>query len=196
MIGWMEMCPPGQTKIASASCPTLPFAIFTSDLGPRELPPRTVTQSDCHRILAENFLHESTHQRINFYLLETDILVEDYNSATAAKIDIAWRKGLAQSQWEVDRVLHAALVYNELLRYRLREIQDPSCDPVSRAAFCEAGDAGVNAVRFLADSLLAFQRYFTDFGFELVRSLVRRTDMVAELWQNARTGQQRADAPA
>jgi hypothetical protein len=195
IIGWMEMCPPGETKIASASCPTLPFAVFTSDLGPRELPPRTVTQSDCQRILAENLLHEATHQRINFYLLENDVLVEDYDSATATKVDIAWRQGLAQSQWEVDRVFHAALVYNEVLRYRLREIQDPSCDPVARAAFCEAGDAGISAVRFLADSLLGFERYFTDFGFDLVRSLIQRTDTVAEVWTSMRADQQRAGVP-
>jgi len=189
MICWLSVPPPEKLQIASASAPTLPFTIFTSDLGPRDLPPGTVTESDCHRVLAENLLHETTHQRISFHLLEADVLAEDYDSATAAKVEIAWRKGKQQSEWEVDRVLHAAIVYNEVLRYRLREIQDASCDPVSLAAFREAGDAATGSVTFLADSLLGFERYFTGYGVEIVRGLRQRTAKIVSAWQECRAGQ-------
>jgi hypothetical protein len=185
LIGWLVVTDDSEVRISSGSAPTLPYAVFVSDVGVKEIPPKTSATKDSARLLAENLLHEATHQRITFHLLEHPVLAKGYDTKTAKKIDIGWRKG--QNKWEPDRALHASIVYNEILRYRMRELRDLDCDESARQAFYEGAERGTKAITFLTESLLDSQEYFTEYGMELIETQAVLASAVATEWEASHT---------
>jgi hypothetical protein len=177
--------------VTTSSFPVLPFCVFLSERSTRQLPPRAVGRTPSPRVFAENLYHEAIHQALNVHLLLNDILVPTYDSATSPKIDIYWREledfsgdesvPAGHQQWELDRVLHACVVYALVLEYRLRQLADPGLLPFERALFEEATRTSVEAVSYLSTAMNQQDGFLTPDGkrmtatlAELVRGLTSR----------------------
>jgi hypothetical protein len=125
------------------------------------------------RFLAENFYHEAVHQLVNAHLLFGRLVPEDFSSETSPKIPISWRATASprNREWEIDRVLHAAVVYESMIGYRAAQLTDPTIHPWERAAFEEANAIAVPNLSFLATSLRQHTGALTDEGAEVARHL-------------------------
>jgi hypothetical protein len=177
------------SQITTSSFPVLPFCVFLSERSMRQLPPRSVNPVRSPRFFAENLYHEAIHQALNVHLLLYDVLSPDYNSATAPKVDIYWREEedfsgdvpmpAGNQQWELDRVLHAVVVYGHLLEYRLEQLADPTLEPFERALFTDATRTGLESVRYLMAAMAEHTDCFTDYGRDVVASLGTAIDAVA-----------------
>ena len=107
--------------LTSVSVPDLPFCSFFSSRAALHIPPHIqVPRPDIH-FLAENLYHESVHQKVTLTLLEKEWLKPGYHTLTSPRVAVPWRTHAASSAmrlWEIDRVLHAWIVYLSLLHYR------------------------------------------------------------------------------
>ncbi|WP_169952745.1 hypothetical protein [Microbispora sp. H11081] len=169
------------SQITTSSFPVLPFCAFFSERSFRQLPPRCVSTVPSPRFLSENLYHEAIHQALTIQLLLTDVLAPDYDSATSPKVDIYWREeedlqaehggSKGNQQWEIDRVLHAAVVYGHVLEYRLHQLADPTLLPYERALFQDAVRTGAESVRYLSAALREHGGHFTPAGLALVTEL-------------------------
>lgn len=169
------------SQITTSSFPVLPYCAFFSERSFRQLPPRCVSRVPSARFLSENLYHEAIHQALTIQLLLTDVLAPDYDSATSPKVDIYWREeedlqaetggSKGNQQWEVDRVLHAAVVYGHVLEYRLHQLRDPALLPYERELFEEAVRTGAESARYLSAALREHGRFFTPGGLRLVTDL-------------------------
>ncbi|NGQ96221.1 hypothetical protein G3578_13730 [Brevibacillus sp. SYP-B805] len=185
MIAWVKLRDDRSeqdVEITSSSFPVLPFSVFVSSRALSHIPPKTVAARDSYRFLAENLFHEAVHQAVNMNLLLHDIFTEDYNSSTSPKVDIPWRANNDQrnQRWEIDRTLHAAVVYGHLLGYRRRQLNDPGLESFEYAAFAEAAAEGLEAAKYLSQSLLRYERYFTTDGIKVIRSLAQEIGNLAQ----------------
>ena len=188
---WLSLRDPNTsiTRITSSSDPALPFAIMFTDKAAQHIPPNTVITGASSRLLAENILHESVHQRISQTILTRKLFAPEYSSQTSPKIEITWRadQGSERNQWwEVDRAFHAAFVYNSLLRFRLTELSRNDLNSLERQAFADALAEGVDAVTYLVSELLRNRTLFTDEGNVELNELEAETGIAVELWQNWR----------
>jgi hypothetical protein len=148
---------------------------------PESRPPNTVSTEPSHLFLAENLLHEAVHQSVSFHVLQHQVFADGYSSKTSPKIEIAWRatQGVARNQcWEVDRAFHATCVYNQLLRFRRRELDRDDLTTNERASFQAAYDEGMPAVRYLMGQLELLDEHFTVHGRELLADLRRQTNQL------------------
>lgn len=142
-------------------------------------PPNTVSERTSHLYLAENLLHEGTHQSISFHVLQHQVFDDRYSSTTSPKIEIRWRAGQGEARnqyWEIDRAFHATCVYNQLLRFRQSELRRDDLTPDERANFRSAYDEGLPAVRYLMRELELLTAYFTPHGRDLLADLRQQTD--------------------
>lgn len=109
--------------ITSCSLPDFPTLSFYSRIALRHIPPVSVARRGHPILLAENLFHESVHQYVNHQILTAGILIDSYDSSTSPGIPISWRfnKDGTNQIWQVDRALHAATVYSNILAWR-REV--------------------------------------------------------------------------
>lgn len=169
------------SSLTSSSDPALPYVIVFSEKALHHIPPNTVSPEPSHLFLAENLLHEAVHQSVSFHVLQRQVFADGYSSKTSPKIEIAWRaaQGVARNQfWEVDRAFHATCVYNQLLRFRRRELDRDDLTAGERASFQAAYDEGIPAVRYLMGQLELLDEHFTTHGRDLLAGLRRQTDQL------------------
>ncbi|MFD4658950.1 hypothetical protein ACFWP2_25350 [Kitasatospora sp. NPDC058444] len=167
------------SSLTSSSDPALPYVITFSDKASRHIPPNTVSERPSCLYLAENILHEGTHQSISFHVLQHQVFADGYSSKTSPKIEIRWRAGQGEDRnqyWEIDRAFHATCVYNQLLRFRQTELRRDDLTPDERASFQSAYDEGLPAVRYLMRELELLREHFTRHGVELLAGLRHQTD--------------------
>jgi len=186
LICWVDLVPDlkGDEPIGGGTSPLLPLTVFMSNSAMRGLAPNTAAAHRSPRILAENFLHEATHNRLGIYIAEEDVFVESYDAETSPMLDIVWHyePDGSHPKWALDRALHAACVYNELFEYRMRELADEGCESYERDAFIEASAVGARAVDHLTQHLLCHQDQFTGTGVEFITEVRRRTVNVLARW--------------
>ncbi|MER7766990.1 hypothetical protein [Kitasatospora sp. NPDC096140] len=152
------------SSLTSSSDPALPYVIVFSDKASRHIPPNTVSERPSPLFLAENILHEGTHQSISFHVLQYQVFADRYSSRTSPKIEIRWRAGQGEDRnqyWEIDRAFHATCVYNQLLRFRRTEMARIDLTPDERACFQGSYDEGLQAVRYLMRELELMREHFT-----------------------------------
>ncbi|MFI9788846.1 hypothetical protein ACIHEI_35855 [Kitasatospora sp. NPDC051984] len=169
------------SSLTSSSDPALPYVIVFSDKARHHIPPNTVSPEPSPRFLAENLLHEGTHQSISFHVLQNRVFADGYSSRTSPRIEIGWRatQGEARNQfWEIDRAFHATCVYNQLLRFRRTELDRDDLTADERARFQDAYDEGLPAVRYLMRELELLGEHFSPHGVELLADLRHRTDQL------------------
>ncbi|MBV6700114.1 hypothetical protein KV557_23915 [Kitasatospora aureofaciens] len=179
---WVGLKPGVRTSsLTSSSDPALPYVIVFSEKARHHIPPNTVSPEPSPVFLAENLLHEGTHQSISFHVLQHQVFADGYSSKTSPKIEIAWRasQGVARNQfWEIDRAFHATCVYNQLLRFRQTELRRDDLTPNERASFQSAYDEGLPAVRYLMRELELLSEHFSPHGVELLADLRHQTDQL------------------
>ncbi|MFF2951985.1 hypothetical protein ACFVVU_11675 [Kitasatospora sp. NPDC057965] len=169
------------SSLTSSSDPALPYVIVFSEKARHHIPPNTVSEQPSSLFLAENLLHEGTHQSISFHILQNQVFADGYSSQTSPKIEIAWRaaQGVARNQfWEIDRAFHATCVYNQLLRFRQTELNRDDLTPNERASLQSAYDEGLPAVRYLMRELELLRQHFSPHGAELLADLRHQTDQL------------------
>ncbi|MFB7669737.1 hypothetical protein ACFC1R_38605 [Kitasatospora sp. NPDC056138] len=177
---WVGLKPNVRTSsLTSSSDPALPYVIVFSAKASRHIPPNTVSEQPSNLYLAENILHEGTHQSISFHVLQHQVFADGYSSQTSPKIEIRWRAGQGEDRnqfWEIDRAFHATCVYNQLLRFRQTELRRDDLTHAERASFQSAYDEGLPAVRYLMRELELLTEHFTPHGRELLADLRHQTD--------------------
>lgn len=184
----------GEPPLTSCSLPDLPLAAFVSDMAQRHIPPITVAKTNSARLLAENIYHESVHQLVNYRILTEELFIPDFDSRTSPRIPIAWRKNsIKRNQaWELDRVLHAATVYSQLLDWRLHELKFDFLTDEERSSITTAALESVDSSNYLSDALCQHIDYFTPSGAlfvgRLAQSIEQRTRLLRELTQSDATG--------
>ncbi|MDY0815255.1 hypothetical protein [Kitasatospora purpeofusca] len=167
------------SSLTSSSDPALPYVIAFSEKARHHIPPNTVSPEPSSLFLAENLLHEGTHQLISFHVLQNKVFADGYSTETSPKIEIKWRagQGVARNQfWEIDRAFHATCVYNQLLRFRRTELNRDDLTPNERASFRAAYDGGLPAVRYLMRELELLGEHFSPHGIELLADVRQQTD--------------------
>ncbi|RDG36984.1 hypothetical protein DVH02_17065 [Streptomyces corynorhini] len=179
---WVGLKPGVRTSsLTSSSDPALPYVIVFSEKARHHIPPNTVSPEPSRLFLAENLLHEGTHQSISFHVLQRQVFADGYSSKTSPKIEIAWRaaQGADRNQfWEIDRAFHATCVYNQLLRFRQTELGRDDLTPNERVSFQSAYDEGLPAVRYLMRKLELLSEHFSSHGVELLADLRHQTDQL------------------
>ncbi|WP_380279958.1 hypothetical protein [Kitasatospora purpeofusca] len=179
---WVGLKPGVRTSsLTSSSDPALPYVIVFSEKARHHIPPNTVSEQPSSLFLAENLLHEGTHQSISFHILQNQVFADGYSSQTSPKIEIAWRaaQGVARNQfWEIDRAFHATCVYNQLLRFRQTELNRDDLTSDERASFRSAYNEGLPAVRYLMRELELLRQHFSPHGAELLVDLRHQTDQL------------------
>lgn len=179
---WVGLKPDVRTSsLTSSSDQALPYVITFSDKAQLHIPPNTVSEQPSCLFLAENILHEGTHQSISFHVLQHQVFADGYSSETSPKIEIAWRasQGVARNQfWEIDRAFHATCVYNQLLRFRQTELRRDDLTPNERASLQSAYGEGLSAVRYLMRELELLSGHFSLHGVELLADLRHQTDQL------------------
>ncbi|MFG2905431.1 hypothetical protein ACGF13_10280 [Kitasatospora sp. NPDC048286] len=167
------------SSLTSSSDPALPYVIVFSEKARHHIPPNTVGAQPSYRFLAENILHEGTHQSVSFHVLQHQVFAEGYSSRTSPKIEIRWRAGQGEDRnqfWEIDRAFHATCVYNQLLRFRQVELARDDLTADERAGFQAAYDEGLPAVHYLMRELELLREHFTPHGADLLTDLRHQTD--------------------
>jgi len=179
---WVGLKPGVRTSsLTSSSDPALPYVVVFSEKARHHIPPNTVSPEPSPLFLAENLLHEGTHQSVSFHVLQHRVFADGYSSKTSPKIEIAWRagQGSARNQfWEIDRTFHATCVYNQLLRFRRTELDRDDLSAGERASFQAAYDEGLPAVRYLMRELEVLSGHFSPHGVELLADLRHQTDQL------------------
>ncbi|MGW5349505.1 hypothetical protein ACWERV_03170 [Streptomyces sp. NPDC004031] len=167
------------SSLTSSSDPALPYVIMFSDKARHHIPPNTVSTDPSPRFLAENLLHEGTHQSVALHIHQHQVFADGYSSEASPKIQIAWRagQGIARNQfWEIDRAFHATCVYGQLLQFRRSELDRDDLTANERASFQSAYDEGLSAARYLTRELDTLGEHFTRHGVELLTGLRRQID--------------------
>ena len=174
------------TQITSASFPIMPLCIYISDKATFHIPPNSLSTIQSFRFLAENLYHEAVHQVINMNLLLCDIFNENYDSKTSAKIEIPWRntQAIRNQYWELDRVFHAAIVYSQMLKFRISELHESSLHHEERKIFEEAAASGLQSAQHLSESLLSHKDSFTSVGIKLIEELANDIHDTAKKWNH------------
>ncbi|WP_329585498.1 hypothetical protein OG500_33005 [Kitasatospora sp. NBC_01250] len=179
---WVGLKPDVRTSsLTSSSDPALPYVIVFSEKARHHIPPNTVSEQPSHLFLAENILHEGTHQSVSFHVLQHQTFADGYSSKTSPKIEIKWRagQGVVRNQfWEVDRAFHATCVYNQLLRFRRIELDRDDLTANERECFQAAYGEGLPAVRYLMRELELLSGQFSPHGVDLLADLRHQTDQL------------------
>lgn len=165
---------PGATPVTSCSVPDFPLSVFLSGLAARHIPPHSVADRGTPLLLAENVFHESVHQFVNHQLLTRPVLDPAYDSADSPRIPIYWRRdgdGMPRT-WELDRVLHAAMVYAQLVDGRYEVLGSDLPSDADREVVLAASRHALGALASLCDALAEHVDAFQPYGAFLVGRLV------------------------
>lgn len=166
-----------ERQLTSCSLPDFPLAVFFSTHAGRHIPPVTVAAASSPLLLAENVFHEAVHQYVNVQILTGGLLPSDYDSRTAPRMSIPWRSSPGRDvQWEVDRALHAATVYVQLLRWRLDRIVAPQTNAGDRRVLTEAAADAVESCSYLTRALSERVEVFAPRGALFVGRLTRAAE--------------------
>ena len=119
VIVWIERRKerPDVVELTSTSIPILPFATFVSKKFIRHLPPKHILPVVNFYGIQENLFHEALHNQLASYLIIHNAFLR--SPSDSPMIHIPWRK----AEWPMDRVLHAAWVYSNLLEFRRRRLR-------------------------------------------------------------------------
>ncbi|GAA2112080.1 hypothetical protein GCM10009759_54530 [Kitasatospora saccharophila] len=179
---WVGLKPGVPTSsLTSSSDPALPYVIVFSDKARHHIPPNTVSPQPSPLFLAENLLHEGTHQSIALHIHQHQVFADGYSSATSPKIEIAWRagQGITRNQArEIDRAFHATCVYSQLLRFRRTELDRDNLTGAERTSFRSAYDEGLPAAHYLMRELENLAGHFTPHGTDLLAGLRQQLDQL------------------
>lgn len=158
-------------QVTSITLPGLPYISILSEKAFFHAPPLLIKNAENAVILAENIIHEATHQWVNLNLVDNELINESYSSKTSRKIAIPWRSKAfnpRDRRWPIDRCLHAAVVYLIVARFRKRAMQSVlSVSPYQS----EDVRAAVGHGQFLADAVGTQLDYFTEAGRQFITSL-------------------------
>lgn len=173
---------PDQTgPITSCSLPDFPLCVFFSPRAFVHIPPLGIYPEWSWRLAAENIYHEAVHQSVNHQLLTRPVLVPEYSSVTSPKIPIYWRSGPGNAErnreWELDRVLHAAAVYCQLMRWRYAELTDPTADEAYAAFLAEVAGESIGALGTLCAALAEHISHFTPEGAMMVGRIIEASEL-------------------
>lgn len=176
-FGYLKLVEDKEKPITSCSLPDFPMISFFSEVATRHIPPTSVLESGSKVLLAENLFHESVHQMVNFSILTNGLLRKDFDSSTSPMVDIPWRvdaNGRA-TQWQVDRVLHAASVYTKLLgwRHKILQITD---DSLASDLIVEANNQAVTSASKLLKALNTHRGVLSERGSEYLGDLETEFD--------------------
>ncbi len=160
------------SQLTSSSFPILPHCAFVTDKANRHIPPDTVVDRDSIYFLAENLYHEALHLELSATLLLTDVVSDSYESSEARRIQIPWR---GQS-WEPDRIVHAAYVYANILRLRIKAVRAGVIEPGLGES---AMETGLGALKYLSSKLDNCGEMFTDQGKDLLLDIKRQSQQTA-----------------
>lgn len=111
-----------KTLLTSVAIPTLPHCTILSVKSLRHIPAKHVYEGASTYALAENIFHEALHQQLSASLVFGSKLMCDADAANLSSVHIPWRN----ASWEIDRVIHAAWVYSNLQKLRLRALSMPN----------------------------------------------------------------------
>ncbi len=153
--------------LTSVSLPIFPFCTFMTETALLHIAPDIIFPNNSFYALLENLYHESAHQELSFKLLAEDIFIENFDPSTAAKVNIPWRK----TQWEIDRVLHAAYVYWRLIPLRRSNKLKNLFSEVELSLITMAAERGESNFRYLTAKLQEVSNYFTDHGKTFLNQL-------------------------
>ncbi|KIQ78166.1 hypothetical protein RW25_28215 [Bacillus sp. L_1B0_8] len=161
------------SQITSSSFPIMPFAIFLSNKAEHHIPPNNISKNSSYLFLAENIYHEAIHQAVNMNILLNDIFIDTYDSKTSPKIEIPWRsEHMKRNQfWEIDRTFHATVVYSQLIKYRISQLNNVNISEEDKLFLEEASLTGIEAAKYLSESLLEKEAIFTEQGAALIKEL-------------------------
>lgn len=163
--------------ITSCTLPDFPLLSLVSRYALRHIPPSTVSPAESPYFLAENIYHESVHQYVNTQILTRGVMAPGYSSLDSPRIKVSWRKGAdgQVQEWEVDRALHAATVYTNIINWRLGLIEDSSVPQFVRDATKASVAPAVSAALELYVALEANIDCFSPWGANRVGQLAERT---------------------
>lgn len=157
------------SQITSITLPGLPYISLISDKAYVHAPPSLILDEPNVVILAENIIHEATHQWVNLNLIDNDILSNQYSAEDSPKIEIPWRSKAfypRDKQWPVDRCLHAAFVYNVVHEFR-SDIHSRRSD-ISPYNESMIASAKKNA-RYLTNKMIKHTDTFTRKGLKIMQ---------------------------
>lgn len=150
--------------ITSATLPDIPFGVFISPRALVHIPPLSIATGPSNAILAENLVHEATHNMVSKDLLTQELISPDYDSSTSEKIAIPWREDMGSS-WELDRMLHAAIVYTRLGMWRDHVLSGAvELNEDERATFAGSREESAGPVQFLIRTVRDYPGFLTDEG--------------------------------
>jgi hypothetical protein len=172
MIVWLmeDSDDPPETELTSVALPALPHCTFLTYKAIQHIPPKVIIPAITLYGLQENLFHESLHQQLSATLIFEDILTG--SADMAPPVPIPWRATV----WPVDRALHAAWVYGNVLGLRQAEIErGPEGGERVRQTLSRAYDEGRAALAHLVAALDKHRDSFTVRGqaiLETVRGLL------------------------
>ena len=149
--------------LTSSTLPEFPYCTFITQKAFHHIPPNNIFERFSPYALKENLFHEALHHKLSARILHNDILTQDYDARTTAKIPVPWRGGA----WEPDRVLHAVYVYSNLLPLRMEHAAQASSDHEECRWVRDSIMEGRQALLYLCDQLSNRIDIFTDLGLEL-----------------------------
>jgi hypothetical protein len=129
----------------------------------RHIPPVRILPVVSFYGIQENLFHEALHQQLTAYIIASDDLLKP--AAPNHKIHIPWRN----TEWPLDRALHAAWVYRGLLAFRKRMV-DVTPTKMLRTVITESYRESEQALLFLKGALLNHVEHFGDSGVNLIES--------------------------
>jgi hypothetical protein len=169
---WVADRDDGRRGLISGSFPSLPYTVLLAPRAKHAIPPNTACSAPSVWLLADNLYHEAIHQAITMMILHERVLPKGYKATEAPRVRITWRDiDEGKAEWEIDRVLHAALVYRHLLEFRLAALTDGALTTEEREALTEATRGAVEALRFLVRALTEHRSAFGPVGEDLIGRL-------------------------
>jgi hypothetical protein len=166
MIVWLqldELAPP-EVPLTSVAIPLFPHCTFLTRKALCHIPPVHVFDQPWEYALAENIYHESLHQQLTATMLQEDIFPPDYNAEMSLPIFIPWR----QQFWPVDRVLHAAHVYQGIIPLRSKHLTNSFLTKEQFGFLDSAVRSAESCLKHLKNCLFQNQQAFTADGWSYV----------------------------
>jgi hypothetical protein len=166
-ICWLKKKPYSKsTEITSVSVPIFPFCSFVSSKAIRHIPPKNILKKVGFYCLNENIFHEALHHQLSCTLIFTDIIACERENWPL--VHIPWRN----TEWPLDRVLHAAWVYQNLINFRTRHLAKGDAETLLMADEIAASlYEATNAFSYLIQVLEANVAVFTSDGRSLVKQI-------------------------
>jgi hypothetical protein len=155
-----------ETELTSVAIPILPFCTFLTKKAIRHIPPKTLLPAVTLYGLQENLFHEALHQQLSASLLFRDLVADQ--DGVWPTVAIPWRN----KEWPIDRAVHAAWIYKNLIRFRNRALQwGLEGGEIVRDVLANSQMSACEAYVHLRRELLGHRYLFTSFGRDIVDQL-------------------------